>query len=119
MFTVTYKGLVKRDNRDCYQWLFNINGSEFEYFTGLGHSYKTRLGTLKPKVPKIRDVLYALAIDANCASESFKDFCSEFGYSEDSRKALETYLKCQDNGFKLRRCLKSDNAIQRIMEWEL
>jgi hypothetical protein len=46
---------------------------------------------------------------------SFSDFCSEYGYSEDSRKALETYLAVQAEFIKVFRlwphCLDRLQAI--------
>ena len=71
------------------------------------------------KVPKLRDVLHSIATDASCAQDSFDDFCSNLGYDTDSRKALETYLACQDNSVKLRKALKSHDAVNRINQWEL
>lgn len=133
MKTITFKGQIKRDNWDCYAWEINLNGQVVEYFTGLGHSIESN-NWHKPKsakklvkvdnytwaiIPKIKDVLYALASDYSCAKDTFADFCSNLGYDIDSEKALETYLKCQEAGYKLRKILKSKNAIERILSWEL
>ena len=133
MKTITFNGQIKKDNWECYAWEFNINGQVFEYFTGLGHSIKQKSWN-RPKtskkivnvgnytwaiVPKIKDILYALALDYSFAQDTFEDFCSNLGYDTDSRKALETYLKCQESGHKLRKILKSKNAIERILAWEL
>lgn len=49
--------------------------------------------TLVP--PTLPDVMYCLLLDGRCAEGTFEDFCSEFGYDSDSRKALETYLADQ------------------------
>lgn len=54
-------------------------------------------------VPTAADVLYSLLIDAQCGSETFEYFCSNCGYDTDSRKALETYLACQEMSVKLRK----------------
>lgn len=133
MKQVIFKGQIKKDNWECYAWEFNINGQVFEYFTGLGHSIKQKSWSI-PKtskkivkvdeytwavVPKIKDVLYTLALDYSCAQDTFEDFCLNLGYDTDSRKALETYFKCQESGHKLRKILKSKNAIERILAWEL
>ena len=56
-----------------------------------------------PTKPTLADIMYSLQSDAACASESFDDFCSNCGYDTDSRKALETYLACQQTGTDLRR----------------
>lgn len=131
---IKYLGKTKRDQWECFSWLFVLNDQTFEYFTGLAHATKTdrfrkpssiknkktiRDGDLYVHVPRLKDLLYALATGAQLASDSFEDFCSNLGYDTDSRKALETYLKCQESGHKLRRVLKSNNAIERINAWEL
>jgi hypothetical protein len=56
----------------------------------------------RPAKPTLADILYSLQSDANCAQDTFADFCAETGYDEDSRKALETYLACQAEGVGLR-----------------
>ena len=59
----------------------------------------------KPKPPTSADVLSSLIMGANSSDSTFPDFCADMGYSEDSRKALETYLQCQDSGVKVRALL--------------
>lgn len=39
------------------------------------------------------DVLACISSDIHCA-DTFKDFCAEFGESEDSIKALQTWRRC-------------------------
>lgn len=137
-FKVIFVGKIKRDNWDCFAWSVHLKDQTFDYYTGLGHATKSvgYMG-LKPKtlarkvirstndrdevifihIPKLKDVLHALALD--CTNENFHDWCSNFGCSTDSRKALETYLLCQENEIKLRKVLKSKNAIERIQAWGL
>lgn len=57
------------------------------------------------KRPHLADFLYSVLMDSSLAGESFSDFCANCGYDTDSRKALEIYLKCQENGEKLRKVL--------------
>lgn len=80
------------------QWLVNINGQKFDYYTGIGHRKKGR-----PQKPELDAVLYALVLDAGASEERFDDWCANFGYDPDSRKALETYLQCQETAAKLRK----------------
>lgn len=130
---ITYNGITKRDDWECYSWTFITKGIEFKYYTGLGHATKGqgKFNYLKPKalgnkkvikdgivfihVPKIKSILYALALDA----QSGDDFCSNFGYDTDSCKALAIYLECQESDIKLRKIMKSKNALDRILAWEL
>lgn len=82
------------------QWCITINGIGFEYYTGIGHRDKK---TDRPQKPELSGVLSSLALDAMACDESFNDWCSNFGFDTDSRKALETYLACQENASKLRK----------------
>ncbi len=48
------------------------------------------------------DVLACISGDAN-TPETFEDFCDEYGYDEDSRRAFETFRRCNKLARKLRR----------------
>lgn len=52
------------------------------------------------KEPTAYDVLACIASDLNCP-ESFEEFCSEYGYETDSRKAHATWKRCSAFGKKL------------------
>lgn len=69
------------------------------YYTGTGLRNK---GKGRPVRPTVADVLYSLFMDANAADESFSDWCDNFGYSDDSIKALNTYKACCDIAKHLR-----------------
>jgi hypothetical protein len=53
--------------------------------------------------PSLLEVCYSLTSDAQSGAESFEDFCSNFGYDTDSRKARKTWKACQKIAFKLGR----------------
>lgn len=55
----------------------------------------------KPKAPDAYSVLACLSGDINCA-ECFEDFCADFGYDTDSRRALDSFLACSSFAAKLR-----------------
>lgn len=85
-----------------------------EYKTGTGHINKRPphysesewlADRRAPTVPTAAAVLASLLSDAQCAADTFEDFCSNLGYDTDSRKALETYLACQATGTAMRRFL--------------
>jgi hypothetical protein len=75
---------------------FEIGGKrvarDFEYHVGSGVT----------GAPKRRDLLSCLALDATSGDQSFEDFCSDFGYDTDSRKAYATWEACRESGEKLR-----------------
>lgn len=89
------------------------------------HSYKTILHRRNPKRqittpfhmgpahcegPTAADVLYCLISDTTSVdnARSFEDWCAEFGYDTDSRKAEKIYKQCLAIGEKLHRFLADD-----------
>ena len=56
----------------------------------------------KPPVVTAAQVLYCLLLDTQACDQSFNDWCEDFGFDTDSRKALNTYLECQRIGTELR-----------------
>lgn len=65
---------------------------------------KDRFNFAKGKAtpPKLEDILYALTMDSDAINYSFDEWCSNYGYDTDSRKALATWHKCTDTYRKLR-----------------
>ena len=51
-------------------------------------------GSAHKTAPSAADVLSCLASDARSGEQSFEDFCGDFGYDADSRKAHETWKTC-------------------------
>lgn len=115
------------DNSDA--WLVIINGQHFDFYTGIGHReinlastwgtrwsgdvkflkqnrHKLRDEVLvqvsKPVKPELDSVLACLIRDAVGSAQTFDDWCANYGYDIDSRKALETYMACQEIATKLR-----------------
>ena len=58
-------------------------------------------------VPEVRDVLYSLLMDKLCANNEFEDFCADFGYDTDSRKAENIYNELVNISNKLYRNFSS------------
>lgn len=110
------------------QWRFDFgNGLTQDYYTGIGHrvarpvsdyhgdfkrlrykkltasGLKDFLTVSKPVPPKLDDLLSSLASDAQAATMTFSEWCSDLGYSDDSLKAREVYFACQDAAYFLRR----------------
>lgn len=67
------------------------------------------------KEPDAADVLDCLASDASGVenSQSFEDWCSEYGYNTDSRKAHRTYTICKREAERLRKFL--DAGYERLL----
>lgn len=124
------------------------NSGRFEYNTGFGHRIthkqfskispkNIRLASIHKEIsglhrvlfsisegytyavaPTAASVLHSLFLDASAGAETFEDFCSNFGYDTDSRKALDTYLACQENGVKLRKIFNGDlrHQLEKLLQ---
>jgi hypothetical protein len=116
---IDYVGQTKQDqNWDCDQWRVTLSSKagfhSFDYFTGLGlrHKPKTSWATPTPKKPKVADVLHSLIMDASAADENFHDWCANYGYSDDSIKAMNTYKACLNIAVALRKHFSPDTLRQ-------
>ncbi len=58
--------------------------------------------------PSAADVLSCIISDARAGEQDFEDFCSEFGYDNDSRKAERTWKSCASMAPKVRQLLGED-----------
>lgn len=63
---------------------------------------------LIPKAPSVDDVLHSLILDASASDYNLQDWCAEFGYSDDSIRALNTYRQCLETATNLRKYLGAD-----------
>ena len=61
------------------------------------------VNTTEGREPEIKDVLYCLVMEYTSGSETFQDFCDEFGYDNDSIKSLNIFKACQKNSEKMKR----------------
>lgn len=120
---ITYVGETVRDNDwKCDQWRVELTSKagfwSTDYFTGLGHRSKPdSWGKTTPKKPAVADVLYSLFLDASAADENFHDWCANYGFSDDSIKAMNTYKQCLDIAVALRKHFSPEQrqAIQAIV----
>lgn len=125
-YAVRLVGETKRDEWKCDEWrvTFKANRIDFTtpFYTGTGHraapkkhvwgapaandhgpyARRWREDNAKPVAPTAATVLASLIMDGAAIDESFADWCANFGYEEDSRKALQTYTDCCETGRKLR-----------------
>lgn len=58
--------------------------------------------------PDLRDVFYSLLLDAEAGAQSFEDFCSDFAYDTDSRKAEKMWRACKATAVRLARLFSPD-----------
>lgn len=110
------------------KWVVAINGQDFPYYTGRGnrkrvtrylssaerqaletekrhaltdYGFTLYIQATRAVKPTLDDVMHCLVGDAEAATQTFDEWCSNFGYDTDSRKALSTYLACQETANKL------------------
>jgi hypothetical protein len=113
--------------RTVDQWRVTISSKagfhSFDYFTGLGlrtpavmrRTIDGRLYEKAParvKNPKVADVLHSLIMDSSAADENFHDWCANYGYSDDSIKAMNTYKACLEIAVALRKHFSPDTLRQ-------
>lgn len=68
-----------------------LKGGRFQVGSGLTHDDRGR-----EIAPTVDQVLESFWMDASLAQGTFDDFCADLGYDTDSRKALNSYLACQE-----------------------
>lgn len=69
----------------------------------------------EPKQINIDDVLHCLVSDSTALSMDFEEWCSEFGYEEDSRKAEKIYNACRKNGKVVSKVIDLEAAREAFM----
>lgn len=81
-------------NANTYKVTLKYNGKQLtiDYHMGVA---------LDESSLTIENVLNNLLSDAQCTSYNFSEFCNEFGYDDDSIKALKIYKACKSISKKL------------------
>lgn len=87
-----------------------LDGSAYSADDAIKHGYA------KPEKPSAADLLHGLISDAGAMDQTFEDWCFNLGMDTDSRKALETYLACQEGGARLIKVIGYDafNALRGL-----
>lgn len=112
-YSTRYLGRQKRDGWECFAYTITLksiihpNPATFtnNFYTGIGHALKE---TQQPYAPLPFSVLSSIYLD-DPKGATFDDWCAEFGYDTDSRKALSMYLQCQEQTTKFRRAFPHVN----------
>ena len=78
------------------------------------------MGLAHTREPRADEVLHCLAMDASGVDNAtgFEDWCSNYGYDTDSRKAERIYKTCQRQAKKLRQFCGSAEVYQQLLECE-
>lgn len=69
------------------------------------------------RAPRTEEVLNCLASDAAGVenAQSFEDWCAEYGYDTDSRKAERTFKACKSVARRLQAFMADDAAYQALL----
>ena len=95
---------LPRDKQD--EWQQKATGYRCKLVrNGKAYSFDYWMGSAHTEPPTVEDVLDNLASDASAGEQTFYDFCSEFGYDHDSRKAEATWKACCRTAKAIRRLL--------------
>ena len=62
-------------------------------------------GFVVPTPPDVATVMSCLQSDAHGGDNTFEDFCADFGYDPDSRKAHAIWVRCVNTRLELRNVL--------------
>lgn len=65
--------------------------------------------------PTLADVMHSLLLDGSADDVTFEEWCADYGYDVDSRKAYATYEACRDTGQAFRRAFGAD-GVERLRE---
>lgn len=129
--TVTILSREIDDSGEYVQFRFKIKLTKgkkratFEYFGGkhafLPEGYnktgKSLEELIEVAVIDPMSVCAALVSDTQAGDESFEDFCGNFGYDTDSRKAEAIHKACKSNGRKFRQLVGEDfDAIAELVQ---
>jgi hypothetical protein len=89
---------------------------DFDWKAGTAHVHKERFREGQPKAPNGAEVLGCVCRDFLDSEQSFEDWCSSYGYEEDSRKEFDTYNLCRSMGKKLTHLGLSAGEIRAFAE---
>lgn len=84
-----------------------LAGKQF-LFPDTGVNAKLNKIFAKPVPPPVADVLSCLLLDFSAINSLFEEWCAEYGYDTDSRKAEKLYNQCRENAIKVMRLLGAD-----------
>ncbi len=109
-------GLMKRITMECERVDSNPNMDDAAHpmdhwcchlrFQGRNMKVVFSMGSAhNGKAPKLRDVMPCLVSDSLGAGASFSEWCAEYGYDTDSRKAEATYNAVERQSRALRQLL--------------
>lgn len=93
---------TQMDSRDnAGDWSEDATHWNVEIYRGnYSFTIQYSMGSAHTGEPELKDIMYGLLMDIQGTGEDFEDWCANYGYDEDSRKALRIYEACKEtSGF--------------------
>jgi len=95
-----------KEARDIYKIYLEHKGRQINFSFG-----QSITESEKAQKPRLYDVLASIGLDFSTTDNGFKEFCDEFGYDEDSRKAEATYKLCIEQSIKLKQIFTEEEVL--------
>ena len=113
-FSAKYYGTRIIDGWEHKAWIVKVHGVKFPFKMGMGRVDKRG----NPLAPDTKTVMYCLLSDMRAGELPFEEFCSEFGYDEESRKAYALWEWCQNIAVKIESLFSPDEieAMEKALE---
>ncbi len=121
MTTTKLSDLAKRVRCESQYGKVSIPQDQLDDWQRQAHQYRVTLrykrrrmsldyfmGSALTSEPDSASVLSSLLLDASALDESFENWCADYGYDTDSRKAERLYKLCCKQGEKLKQLLGDD-----------
>jgi hypothetical protein len=106
---LTFEWGAKLDWDQQDEWQKNANGYRCTlHYKGHQHTFDFWQGIGISHDPTAEGCLECLLSDSSAGDTTFENFCSEFGYDTDSRKAEKTFKACGKTAVAVRRLLGDD-----------
>jgi len=101
--------------RQVYRVFLRYNGKNTSFLFGdsLQNGYDGIMAADKPQ--EYKNTILDIIVSESNTPEDFEDFCQEFGYEEDSRKAYTIFKKCVRQSEKIHK-LFSDAELEKLDE---
>jgi hypothetical protein len=101
--------------RQVYRVFIRYNGNNTSFLFGdsLSNGYDGIMAADKPQ--EYKNTILDIIVSESNTPEDFSEFCGDFGYEEDSRKAYKVYKKCIKQSEKIHK-LFSDAELEKLDE---
>lgn len=87
-------------------------------YKGVSRTHREHVLSGLKKTPKLRHILYRLALDWSYARWPYIRYCEDLYLDPDDVESTIVYLRDAEAGDVLKKLVSSKNAVPRILEWD-